>query len=259
MLQASARPLGTAVWLALVGIATVGGLLPLAAQEDDEEPPRGWRGTADFGLTLTEGNSETTNISLGLSAIHRLAEQRWTFSSSFLRATSAGETTANRLDLEGKYDFYPDDRVFVFAEVAGGFNRPAGIDRRLRPGLGGGYEILRRDQLSLSAEGGANFIQDHFVDETTDEAVYFSAGQSLELTVSESTDLTQSLRYSPRAENFSDYLLQFETVLGTAITDDIGLKVTFRDDFDSDPFVDEEGERRARNDITLITGLTYSF
>lgn len=229
-------------------------------QAGDDEPPLGWRGSADLGFTLTEGNSETTSLSVGAEGIHRMERQRWTLTGSYLRSTTDGERTADRLDLLARYDVFPSERFFLFAEGRGGFNKPAGIETRIAPGLGAGYQFVSTADLTAAGKTGATYIRDEFVDGSVDEALYGALGQSLELAVNDGTTLSQSLTYNPRLEDLGDYLLHGEIALHTEITESLGLRVTFVDDYDSDPFVDPEtGEARARNDITFITGVSYSF
>lgn len=228
-------------------------------QEPAEDEP-GWRGNADLGFTLTQGNSETTNLSLGAKVIHQAPSRRWTFDGSYLRATTDGDETANKADASAQFDYFPQDRFFLFARAAAGFNRPAGIDRRLAPGLGVGYTVVAGERADLDVEAGARWIQDRFVDGSTDEAVYASLEETFSLVLNSTTDLAQSLAYAPKAEDFGEFLLEAEVKLTTEITDGLGLRVSVRDDYDSDPFVDPEtGEQREKNDLTFVTGVTFSF
>lgn len=251
------------VALAAVGgiaVALLAGLPAEASGQAAEDEELGWRGSADLGFTLTEGNSETTNLSLGTKVVHAVESRRWTLSGSYLRATTGGDETANKGDVLVQLDYFPDDRFFLFAKAAGGFNRPAGIDRRLAPGLGVGYQVLARERTELSVEAGGGWIQDKFVDGSTDDAAYASVEESFSLVVNSTTDLAQSLTYTPHVEDLGDFLLQAEVKLTTRITEALGLRVSVRDDYDSEPFVDPDtGERREKNDLTFVTGVTFSF
>lgn len=260
-MQRSDRPsiVPTVTSLVLVSGLLAGLPTGAAGQEADEEEP-GWTGSADLGFTLTQGNSETTNLSLGANLVHETERRKWTFQGSYLRASTDGDETANKGEALGQFDYSPSDRFFFFGRTSVGFNRPAGIDRRLAPGLGLGYRVLDRERAELSVEGGARWIQDRFVDGTTDEAVYASLEESFSLVVNNTTNLAQSLAYTPKAEDFGEFLLEAEVKLTTSITEALGLRVSVRDDYDSAPFVDPAtGEEREKNDLTFVTGVTYSF
>lgn len=245
--------------------------LPLLGQEipvgegvgygrPESERELGWRGSADLGFTYTEGNSETSNLSVAGRLVHKAPVQRWTFSLSFLRASADGEETANRGETSAKYDYFPAPRFFFFGRGAASFNEPAGLDLRLAPAVGAGYQLVTTGRTSLSGEAGVSWIRDAFADGTSDEAVHAVVSESFTLAVSETTDLEQSLSYQPKAADFGDFLLAGEASLTTMISDAVGLKVTVRDEFDSEPFVDPgTGVQREENDFTFVTGVTYSF
>jgi putative salt-induced outer membrane protein len=229
---------------------------PAAAPTDTT----GWGGNADLGFTLTAGNSKTTNLSVGGKVAYRLKRQAWTLSGQYLRATTDGDQTANRGTGALQYDVYPTARFFVFARAQAGFDKPAGLSRRLAPAVGVGYQVVATNGVTLSLQGGGSWIQDRFVNDSTDAAVHAAIGEALTWTVSETTDLTQSLIWSPKASDFGQYLVHGELGLTTRIVGGLGLSVNVQDDYNSDPFVDPgTGLPRKKNDLTLVTGVSYKF
>lgn len=226
----------------------------------DEEVEVGWRGNADFGFTLTEGNSQTTSLSLGARAVHRGPRSRWTADGNLVRTTTDGEEVANRGDLSAQYDWFPTARVYLFTRGAASYNEPAGLDLRLSPAAGLGYQLLERERTGLSVEGGGSWIRDEFADGSSSEGTYLVASESFYLRLAEDTDVTQSLTWRPNTGDFGDFLLGAEVTLSTMITEALGLQVSFRDQFDSEPFVDPEtGQQRRENDLTFVTGVTFRF
>lgn len=226
-------------------------------QASDED--LGWGGNADLGFTLTEGNSETTSLSASGRADYRLRRMRWTLDGNFVRVTSEGDETANRGDAELMYDFFPSGRFFIFGKMAAGFNDPAGLDLRLSPGAGVGYQILSGGALDLSVEAGGEWARDAFTDGTVDNSARAAATETFAWKISESADLEQSVTYRPDVEDPGDFLLESRLALTTMITDALGLKVTLRDEFDSEPFDPADEEPREKNDLTFVTGITYRF
>lgn len=260
---------GSAAVLALgavVALALAAG--PAAAQEEPdaaspgferEDAPMGWRGNADFGYTLTRGNSETTNLSLGARAAWRSERSRWTGDANYLRATDDQETTASRGEAAAQYDYFPTERMYFFGRGAASFNEPAGLDLRLAPSAGVGYQLLEEEQVELNVETGAGWIRDEFADGTSDAAANAVLSQAFRYALSETAELQQSLSYRPKLDAFGDYLLSGEVSLSASVIGGLGLQVTFRDEYDSRPFDPATGEEREQNDITLVTGLTYKF
>lgn len=233
---------------------------PAAAQEDGEEPEPGWRGNADLGFTLTEGNSETTSLSAAIHAAWRREAGRWSLDGSLVRTTTDGEEVANRGDAGLQYDWFAGERTYLFTRAGVSYNEPAGLDLRLSPAAGVGWRALEREGLELSLEGGASWIRDSFADGSTTEDLSLLAAESFYLQLAEDTDLVQTLTWQPSTEGVDDYLLEGEIALSTMITEAVGLKVSLRDQFDSEPFVDPvTGEQREKNDLTFVTGVTYRF
>ena len=233
---------------------------PGFAPDDGEEPELGWRGNADLGFTLTEGNSETTSLSLGARTVWRGTGSRWTFDASLVRTTTDGEEVANRGDVSGQYDWFATGRTYLFGRAAASYNEPAGIDLRLSPAAGVGWQALEREGLELSLESGASWIRDEFSDGSSSEDVFLVASETFFLRLAEDTDLSQTLTWEPNTTDFGDFLLEGEVALSTMITEALGLKVSLRDQYDSEPFVDPAtGEQREENDLTFVTGVTYRF
>lgn len=237
------------------------------AQEDptagalgfETEDETGWRGSVDLGFTLTEGNSETTTLSLAGLTVWRGQRSRLTLDASFLRATDEGEETANKGGLSGQYDWFPGERFFLFGRAAGSFNEPAGLDLRLSPAVGVGYQLVQAERHELTVRGGGSWIRDEFTDGTSEEAVHVLLAESYHWRLSESSDLEQSVVYEPKAEELGDYLLTAQVSLSAMITEAVGLKVSVKDEFDSEPFDPATGEPAEENDLTVVTGLTLSF
>lgn len=227
-----------------------------AAAEDGE---LGWAGNADLGFTLTQGNSETTSLSASGRGEHRRRRMRWILDGNFVRVTSEGDETANRGDAELMYDFFPSGRFFVFGKMGGGFNEPAGLDLRIAPGAGFGYQLLTRGGLDLAVEAGGEWTRDAFTDGSVDNSARAAASENFAWKISESADLQQSVTFRPDVADPGDFLLESQVALTTMITDALGVKVSFRDEFDSEPFDPGDAEPREKNDITFVTGITYRF
>ncbi|MFW6083659.1 MAG: DUF481 domain-containing protein [Gemmatimonadota bacterium] len=228
--------------------------------DDGADEPESVTGDASFGLTVTEGNSETLSMNVGGKLAYRADYHTWSLSTGVLRTHDGDELKANRGNVTFRYDFEPSEQVYVTSKVAASYNRPAGIERRLAPGLGLGYDVLRGDDSRLSVDAGFNWVGERFADDTRESSLYFNVAQEFRLRVNETTDLEQRLAYSPRSEDLGDYLVHTSVTLTTSIWKTLGLKTQISDDYDSTPFVDPEtGEARGRNDFTFITGLNVTF
>lgn len=259
-MEDSVRATRSGFWRGL-GVALLLVALPgAAAGQEGEEGEGGWSGSADFGLTFTEGNSETTTVSAGVQAAREWRLHRLGLSGSVLRTTDEGEEVANRGNAALRYDYSPGERFFLFHKSEISYNTPADLDLRVSPTAGAGYTVARTGRVTLSVDGGGSWIRDEFTDGSSSSAFHFTAGENLELTISDNTDLVQEVRYSPKAEDLSDYLLHAEVALTTMISGAVGLRVKAIEDFDSTPFQGTAGgEEVEEHDFTLVTGVTVKF
>lgn len=231
----------------------------LSASDVAAEDETGWRGSADVGYTLTRGNSETATLSLAGLAVWRGRRSRWTMDASFLRATDEGEETADKADVAVRHDRFPSERFFLFARGAASYNQPAGLDLRIAPSAGAGYQLVQTDRHELTLRGGGSWIRDEFTDGTSDQAFHVLLAQAYHWELSETADFEQSLTYEPKAEALRDYLLTAQASVAARIAGGLGLKLSVRDEFDSEPFDPGTGETVEENDLTLVTGVTYQF
>lgn len=260
-------PSSTLCRIAVVILAGAHALAPSSAfgqeqkqAEEDAQIEDPLTGDATFGLTITEGNSETLSLNFAGRIAYEIRQHTWSLSTTLLRTRDGGEIRANRGDLSARYKYEPGDRFFLNSQFRASYNRPAGIERRLAPGLGIGYDVLRGELTRLSLDAGMNWIGERFTDDTRESSLYFNLEQKFTLRVNETTDLEQRLAYSPRPDDLGDYLIHASLALTTQVWKFLGIKTQISDDFDSTPFVDPAtGEARSRNDLTFITGLNVSF
>jgi len=246
-------------------VALMAFLLPTGAlgqiefPEPDDDIRQGWSGGVNLGFTVTEGNAETSSFSTGAEGIYRTDPHRWTLTGALHRASAEGEETANRGSVAGQYDLLLGADVFVFGRGRAGYNRPAGISRRLTYGGGAGYNLLDREQVTLTAEGGATLISERLTDGETSTEPHALIAERLAVRVTEVTQIVQSLEYQPRFGDLGDFLAQGEVAVTTRLIGALGLRLALSGEYDSSPFVDDDGVARERLDLTFVTGLTFEF
>ncbi len=230
------------------------------AQDDEEEPPR-WSVLGDFGFTSTSGNSDISTFSYGLYADYYIDREqkrnRLSLTGSAIYSKDQGNETANRGDLALRYDYRPGDAFFIYAILFGSYNKPAGLDQKIAPGVGVGYRFINTDRVTLDGSVGPSYIRDRFVDGSTRQAWYGTFGQAFKLTVNDKTDLVQSFAVVPSDQNT---LVHFDLGLVTELWKFLTLNVSFVDDFDSNPFTDPvTGIQAEKNDITFVAGVGVKF
>lgn len=131
-----------------MGAAAILALSPIAAAED------GWTGEGSFSAGYTTGNTETTDLGLGLKLDRESG--LWTYSVE--TAVDYGETdsveTKNRIFLSGEVDRQLGDKLFGFVRSSYEKDEFSGFDSRLFVGGGLGYLIYEGEPLNWSVQGG---------------------------------------------------------------------------------------------------------
>src|SRR6187401_1878803 len=86
-------------------------VLPFTANATD------WKPAAEFGLVVSTGNSEHTNIN-GKFALHGEDEQ-WIhdLGALYVRGETGDETTANRYELSGRSGYKFTERSYMFGSL----------------------------------------------------------------------------------------------------------------------------------------------
>lgn len=128
--------------------------LALPAHAQDDAAPNGWSGEGSLSAGTTTGNTETTDIGLGVDVAREI--NIWTIG---LKATADyGETdgleTKNRIFLGANLDRQINDRLFGFGQLSYERDEFSGFESRAFIGGGLGYEVLTGDATQWTVRGG---------------------------------------------------------------------------------------------------------
>ena len=219
-----------------------------------EEAGNAWTSSIGFGLTETSGNSDITSLALTFQAVNEMTKAKWGINANVTYATTDGDETANKGGVKRQYDYFPTDRLCYFAKVGLDFDKFAELDLRTSPGGGVGYIVVQDEGVKLSASGGANAVTDFFSDDTKDSRGTLSISEEFGYDLTSTSNLFQNFNVQNNFEDFGDYLLDLEISLSTKVSDQLTLKASLLDKYDSDPFSVE----LKKNDVTFITSINYS-
>ena len=215
----------------------------------------GWSGGADIGVALTSGNSDTTNIAVGLAATRQTSNDKTSIyaASIYNRDSTSGEsrTVANTIRGGVRYDHDINRKFFgyVFSDLE--HNGLQDLTLRFVLGGGLGYHAIRNERTELDLLGGAawnrEFFKGDFNDRSTAEA---QAGQTLSHRFSPRVSLKEQLYFFPNLSEGGEYRVNFDASLITDISRRIGWQLTLSDRYLSNPPFGFE-----KNDLLLTTGL----
>ena len=134
---------------AFAGAVTVA--LPAHAQDDSEN---GWSGEGSLSAGGTTGNTETTDLGLGVDATRTMDIWKIGLQASADYGETDGAETKNRIFLGTNLDRQINDRLFGFGQLTHERDEFSGFESRTFIGGGLGYEVLTGDATQWTVRGG---------------------------------------------------------------------------------------------------------
>lgn len=217
--------------------------LPVHAQDAAEN---GWSGEGSLSAGVTTGNTETTDLGLGVDVARVMDVWTIGLQASADYGETDGAETKNRVFLGTNLDRQINDRLFGFGQLSYERDEFSGFESRAFIGAGLGYEVLNGDVTQWTVRGGPGLKIDEIeavLDTTTVPATVIS-----EATTEESFGATAQSNF---AHQFNDNVaftndtsvLYAETstqvgniaALTATLTDTLSARVSFEVRHDTDP------------------------
>lgn len=214
-----------------------------------------WTGGADFGVALTRGNSDTTNLALGLALTREtLHDKTNVYAASIYnrdRTDGISRTVANTIRFGVRYDHDFNRRWFGYGFTDLEKNGLQDLNLRWVLGGGAGYHAIRNERTQLDLLGGMAMNREYFKgidnDRTSAEA---QIGQTLSHQINSRMSIKEQLFFFPNLSEGGEYRVNFDTSLVTDVTRRIGWQLTLSDRYLSNP---PPGLKQ--NDLLLTTGI----
>jgi putative salt-induced outer membrane protein YdiY len=225
--------------------------------ESEQKAYGAWGGSLDSGLSLSRGNSETTNFTLGATAT-RTTEKDTT--SAFLnslysrdKTNGVSVSTANAIHAGIRFDYNLSDKIFAF--VFTDFDRDRFQDLNLRNVIGGGlgYHLIKTSATNLDLSAGATFDQEYY-STLTRKSGELLAGESLDHKFSGVFSIKERLEFYPNVSELGQYRIVFDTTAVTKMSKSFSLELDASDRYITNPVNGLKG-----NDLLFTTGLRYAF
>ncbi len=216
-----------------------------------------WTGSLDTGLGLVTGNSQSTNVTLGLNAVRAATRDKITYytNGAFSRSTVNGvaSTTAQAIAGGVRYDLNLSDKAFAFGTVDLFNDRFQALDLRTVLGAGGGYHTVKNDRTSLDLLLGAAFDRESFTTFNRSSAEVL-LGETFTHKFFASSSFNEALFFYPNLSSTGDFRSTFSLGLTTKVTKVLSWQTSFNDFYLSNPVPGKK-----TNDLLLSTGLRLTF
>ena len=210
-------------------------------------------GRAAIGGSFASGNTDAETLHLDGELVARNPAQRVTLDGELNEAAQDGVDTASNWRLGMKYDHFLKDRTYFYASTRFDHDGQADLDLRSTLGVGAGRQVVERDDLKLSFEGGLSLVNEDYGSAPDERFPGARLGLKFEqafwqkrLTLYHGSDLLVSL------DDAEDYLLQTRTGLRLPVGNGLSLATQLNADYDAVPAAGKES-----GDTMLIFKLDY--
>lgn len=219
-----------------------------------------WSGSVVAGALFTRGNSDTDAFNLSADAIRRTNVDRLNLEGQYLFArqrdqdTGVKSTSADSWRLGAKYDRFLTEKFYAFASIGVEKDRIAGLNMRLTPAIGVGYQWVERPDLNFSTEAGLAWVLEDYEDEGNSENVSLKLAYHVDRTIRENISVFHNLAFYPSIENISDYYLLTDAGIRADLTDHFFTEFKVELKHDGTPAQDS-----SRSDLRYIVGVGWKF
>ncbi|MEC5384761.1 DUF481 domain-containing protein [Uliginosibacterium sp. H3] len=213
-----------------------------------------WKGTLGFGMTLNNGNSESTQASLSADAVRTLRDSRILFHTLLIHATSGGDTTVDNDLGELRYERNFAQAAFGYGDIT--LERDPFRDLNLRQSYAGGlgYRLLRLDDTQLNIYAGAAYtLEDR---RTAEDARGWepTLGNDFTYKISETASIAERWVLFPTTVGNGGVRSVFQVDLNVKISGRIGVQISFLNKYRQNV-----GKGEKSTDTILFTGVTAGF
>ena len=237
-----------------------------AAYEKSQHPGilEAWKGGANVGFALGRGNSETTNLATGFTAVRKTPHDQTTLYFTSLYASDdrpGGGTTANLVTGGARYDRNLTKRIFAFGSADYTHDGLQGLDVRSIYSGGLGYHLINTDKTTLDLLAGVDYTRETYSGRTNAgrhgtvrNLAGATAGESFVHKFGSTTVLTEQFYLYPNLISNGQYRFALDAVSVTKINKWFGLQLSISDRYVSNPPI--VGTKP--NDLILSTGINLA-
>jgi putative salt-induced outer membrane protein YdiY len=237
-----------------------GGAVELARVKSISTRGAHWTGAVVAGGLITRGNTNTDSLNLSIEATRRGADDRISASAGYIFSRQADpdgpgkNTTADNWFAAGKYDYFFSEKFYGFASLRAEHDTIAGLDLRLTPSVGVGYQWLERPDMNFNTEAGLAWVYEDYAVGDSEEHVAARLAYHFDKKFNDQVSFVHNLEYLPSLEDVSDYNLNADAGVRASLTKAMfaQFKVEWRYDATPAPGAHD-------NDLRYILGVGWTF
>lgn len=219
-----------------------------------QSPKYPWNSSITAGLTLTRGNSDTLLFTAGALTDKKTPDNEIGLGADAAYGENSGVKNVDTEHAFGQYNHLFSDRFYGYGRVEGLHDGIADLQYRLTVGPGVGYYFLKETNTTFAGEFGSSFVNQRLGDVTDNYATLRLAERFEHKFSSYGARVWESAEILPQVNKFENYLVNSEIGIEAALNSHLSLKTFLDDNFNNQPAAGRE-----KNDIKLVSAISYKF
>ena len=215
-----------------------------------------WHGNVGLGMNLGFGTTDRQTFFATADATHSWRRIVNTLNFNAAYGLVDDVEAANRMEGMVKTDVFLDRKrqLYAYNLSLGGYDSIRLIDRRLEEGVGLGYRIYERPRLIVNLEGGGQF-QNFDYAQQSDRSIWSARiSENLNWKPSDKMNLTQKFQFMPNVADPSDYRVRFYLILSYPLFRRITISLNAVNEYES---IAPRGVDN--NDLQITTNVNLTF
>jgi putative salt-induced outer membrane protein YdiY len=229
----------------------VRGYVRAAEAEAEETGP--WTITGSFGLTFTDGNSDTLTVAAGADGIREWDPWKLILKLRAIYSESEDVESANEEIFIERLERALSERSWIFQEFLAEHDEQEDLNYRLQLTVGYRRQLVKKERFNLFGEIGAGVLYEKFRTMSETEAIAH-LGIAFDWKITDNLLFTQVFTVYPSLSNGGEYRFISESVFTSPLSEKLDLRLAIIDKYDSDPVAGVE-----KNDIQIILALVINF
>lgn len=213
-----------------------------------------WESSITAGLSLTRGNSQSLLASIKFVTDKKTPINEYNFDADAAYGSASGVANNETLHGSAQWNRLFSERLFGYLRADGLHDGIADIKYRFVGTVGAGYYFIKTTQTMLAGEVGPGVVTERLGNTDDTFATLRIAERFEHKFTSHGARIWESVELLPQIDKPQNYLLNSEVGAEAAMAKNLSLSVCLDDYFNSQP-----ASGRKRNDVKLVSGVTYSF
>jgi putative salt-induced outer membrane protein YdiY len=229
---------------------------PAVQAQQASATPEGLSGSASFGLSLTQGNTDTLNIAATDDGVYDPKTRnvmKW--SALYLRGKQNHVLSVNRVATMFRDEYSLNRRTFLYAQFDWLHDTFKGVDYLLAPTAGVGYKVIDNKVTTFEVNAGFGGVveKDTGFDAMGSGAVTF--GERFLYQISETTTLKEMATGLIKTNDVGDGLYAFGIGASAKVNSRLALSIDLLDTFKNRPVPG----LTHKHDLSIITSIVAKY